>query len=138
MQFNIKLIFGLLLITTLTFTSKLFAQTNTDTWFVPTAAKHKLNPLKANEASIASGKILYNQQCGFCHGAQGKGDGPFALQQALNISDFSTIQFNLQTDGELYYKISEGRKSMPAFKTKIANKDEIWAIINYIRSLCNH
>lgn len=135
MQFNIKLIFGLLLITTLTFTSKLFAQTNSATWFVPTDAKIKSNPLKANAASIASGKILYIQQCSFCHGAQGKGDGPFVLQQELNISDFSTTQFQLQTDGEIYYKISEGRKSMPAFKTKFANKNEIWAVVNYIRTL---
>ncbi len=37
------------------------------------------------------------------------------------------------TDGELFYKISEGKKPMPVFKTKLS-EDDRWALVLLIRS----
>jgi len=37
------------------------------------------------------------------------------------------------TDGELFYKISEGKKPMPVFKTKLS-EDDRWHLVLLIRS----
>ncbi|HJV20865.1 MAG TPA: c-type cytochrome [Sediminibacterium sp.] len=104
-------------------------------WPVPDAQKNKVNPLKGNAASLADGKALYNQHCKSCHGTKGKGDGPKAAQLDTECGDFTTAAFQSQTDGALFYKTVEGRKDMPSFKKKIPDADEIWSIINYMRTL---
>lgn len=104
-------------------------------WPVPDAQKNKVNPLKGNAASLAEGKTLYNQHCKSCHGTKGKGDGPKAAQLDTECGDFTTSAFQSQTDGALFYKTVEGRKDMPSFKKKIPDADEIWSIINYMRTL---
>jgi mono/diheme cytochrome c family protein len=40
-----------------------------------------------------------------------------------------------QSDGSLFYKISEGREDMPSFKKKIPDEEDIWSIVNYLRTL---
>ncbi|MBH2003611.1 MAG: c-type cytochrome [Sphingobacteriia bacterium] len=104
-------------------------------WPVPDAQKNKVNPLKGNAASLAEGKTLYNQHCKSCHGTKGKGDGPKAAQLDTECGDFTTSALQSQTDGALFYKTVEGRKDMPSFKKKIPDADEIWSIINYMRTL---
>jgi mono/diheme cytochrome c family protein len=104
-------------------------------WPVPDAAKNKANPLKGDAASVASGKTLYNQHCKSCHGTKGKGDGPKAAQLDTESGDFTLAKFQSQTDGELFYKTSEGRKDMPSYKKKIPEANDIWAIVNYIRTM---
>jgi len=37
------------------------------------------------------------------------------------------------TDGELFYKISEGKKPMPVFKNKLT-EDQRWELVLLIRS----
>ena len=37
------------------------------------------NPVPADEASLARGKTQYEINCLICHGARGKGNGPFAV-----------------------------------------------------------
>ena len=106
-----------------------------DPWSVPDAAKNKVNPLKGDAASIATGKDLYNQHCKSCHGTKGKGDGPKASQLDTECGDFTKAAFQSQTDGSLFYKTSEGRKDMPSYKKKIPEAKDIWAVVNYVRTL---
>jgi hypothetical protein len=40
---------------------------------------------------------------------------------------------NGATDGELFYKISEGKKPMPVFKSKLT-EDQRWGLVLLIRS----
>ena len=103
-------------------------------WPVPEAAKNKANPVKADAASIANGKTLYTTHCKSCHGSKGKGDGPKASQLDTESGDFTSAAFQAQTDGALFYKTSEGRKDMPSFKKKIADANDIWAVVNYVRT----
>jgi mono/diheme cytochrome c family protein len=35
----------------------------------------------------------------------------------------------------LFYKTAEGRVDMPSFKKKIADQEDIWNLVNYMRSL---
>ncbi len=103
-------------------------------WSVPDAAKNKANPLKGDAASVATGKTLYIQHCKSCHGTKGKGDGTKASQLDTECGDF-TKDLASQTDGALFYKTSEGRKDMPSYKKKIPEANDIWAIVNYMRTL---
>jgi mono/diheme cytochrome c family protein len=51
-----------------------------------------------------------------------------------DCGDFTKPAFKSQTDGALYYKTAEGRKDMPAYKKKIPDANDIWAIVNYMRT----
>jgi len=105
-------------------------------WPAPESALKMKNPAKADESSIKEGKDLYAQHCKSCHGAKGKGDGPKAEKIDISCGDFSAPEMSKVTDGELYWKTTEGRKPMPSFKDKLSD-GERWAIVNYVRSLGN-
>jgi mono/diheme cytochrome c family protein len=114
-----------------------FAPRTTDQkpWPVPEDAKNKVNPKKSDAASIANGKNVFNLQCKSCHGAKGKGDGPKASTLDTECGDFTKAAVQAETDGSLFYKISEGRKDMPSFKKKIPDQNDIWAVVNFLRTL---
>lgn len=112
-----------------------FTSVNQTPWPVPDAYKNKVNPLKGDAGSVAKGKELYNQHCKSCHGTKGKGDGPKASQLDTECGDFTKAGFQAQTDGALFYKTFEGRKDMPSYKKKIPEAEDIWAVVNYMRTL---
>ncbi len=104
-------------------------------WPVPDKYEKMANPVKSDAASIANGKTLYNQHCKSCHGTKGKGDGTKASQLDTECGDFTTSAFHAQSDGALFYKTFEGRKDMPSYKKKIPEADDIWAVVNYMKTL---
>lgn len=104
-------------------------------WNVPDAAKNKKNPVAANAESISAGKALWATHCKSCHGTKGLGDGPKAAQLKTEPGNFSAADVQSQTDGSLFYKISEGREDMPSFKKKLPDADDIWSIVDFMRTL---
>ncbi|MBN8577941.1 MAG: cytochrome c [Cytophagales bacterium] len=105
-------------------------------WVVPETAKKVKNPTdKSSKEDLAIGKSLYAKHCQSCHGKEGYGDGPKAKELKGEVGDFSTAEFQSQTDGALFYKITTGRDDMPAFDKKIPDAEDRWLIINYIRTL---
>jgi len=104
-------------------------------WLVPDNYKNMKNPVASNAESIANGKTLYATHCKSCHGTKGLGDGTKAATLKTEPGNFSSADFQSQTDGSIFYKTSEGRDDMPGFKKKIADKDDIWSIVNYVRTL---
>ena len=104
-------------------------------WPVPDAAKNKSNPVASNAESIAVGKALWATHCKSCHGTKGMGDGPKAGQLKTEPGDFSQTDVQSQTDGSIFYKTSEGRDDMPSFKKKIPDADDIWNLVNFMRTL---
>jgi len=116
----------------LTFT--LFSFTlNNDEWVVPAKYETMKNPTDP-KVDLAFGKIMYNQHCKSCHGAEGYGDGTKAGGLDGDLGDFSTAEFQKQTDGSLFYKTKVGRDDMPSYSKKLSEED-IWLIVNYIRTL---
>lgn len=103
-------------------------------WPVPDKDKNMANPIKADASSIAEGKTLWIKHCQSCHGKSGMGDGPKAAQLKTEAGDFSKAATQSQTDGSLFYKTVQGRDDMPAFKKKIPDADDIWNIVNYMRT----
>lgn len=103
-------------------------------WAAPESAVKMKNPVKADDASIKEGKDLYAQHCKSCHGAKGLGDGTKAEKIDISCGDFSSEETVKATDGELYWKTTEGRKPMPSFKEKLSD-NERWAVVNFMRTL---
>lgn len=105
-------------------------------WVVPAEYKNKKNPTDASDKeNMAIGKSLYSKHCKSCHGAEGYGDGPKAADMKGDLGDFSTADFQAQTDGELFYKTTVGRDDMPEFSKKIPEDEDRWLIVNYVRTL---
>jgi mono/diheme cytochrome c family protein len=132
MKKYISILFTVLFVTVL---MAFVPRTTNDPWPVPDKYKNMANPVKSDATSIATGKELYTQHCKSCHGTKGKGDGPKAAQLDTECGDFTKSATQSQTDGALFYKTSEGRKDMPSFKKKIADQNDIWAVVNYMRTL---
>lgn len=106
-----------------------------DPWDVPGEYVNMDNPVASDDASIKSGKELYMKHCKSCHGEEGLGDGPKAETLDTESGDFTVEEFQSQSDGSIFYKTKEGRDDMPSFKSKIPNDNEIWQIVNFLRTL---
>jgi mono/diheme cytochrome c family protein len=77
---------------------------------------------------------VYADKCAHCHGDTGKGDGRDASRYDPAPMDFTDAKrMSEATDGELFYKISEGKKPMPVFKNKLS-EDQRWELVLLIRS----
>jgi mono/diheme cytochrome c family protein len=105
-----------------------------DPWPVPEKYNKMKNPVKSDAESLAAGKTLWVKHCQSCHGKSGLGDGSKAAQLKTEAGNFSKADVQSQSDGALFYKSSEGRDDMPSFKKKIPDADDMWAIVNYIRT----
>ena len=103
-------------------------------WAVPDKDAKIANPVKSNAESISAGKALWSLHCSSCHGKKGLGDGTKAAQLKTTPQDMTLASFQSQTDGALYYKISEGRDDMPSFKKKIPDAEDIWNLVNFVRT----
>jgi mono/diheme cytochrome c family protein len=104
-------------------------------WVVPEAFVKKVNPVKSDAESVKTGKELWGKHCQSCHGKTGLGDGTKAAQLETELSDFTTADVQKQTDGSMFYKVTEGRDEMPTFKKKIPDEEDIWSVVNYVRTL---
>ncbi len=99
-------------------------------WNAPADAKNLKNPVKG----VGSAKKNVEINCASCHGATGKGDGPAAAAlPPPKPADWTSARVQKQTDGELFWKITNGRGAMPPWK-HLPEKDR-WEIVNYIRTL---
>jgi mono/diheme cytochrome c family protein len=103
-------------------------------WPVPEEAKQLKNPLQPTAPALKSAREVYSDKCAHCHGDTGKGDGRDASRYDPAPTDFTDAKkLNEATDGELFYKISEGKKPMPVFKNKLT-EDQRWQLVLLIRS----
>jgi mono/diheme cytochrome c family protein len=106
-------------------------------WPVPEEAKQLKNPLQPSEAALESAKTIYKNKCANCHGDTGAGDGPDAERYDPLPADFTdTKLMSNVSDGELFYKISEGRKPMPNFKAKLT-EEQRWQLVLLLRSFAS-
>ena len=61
------------------------------------------------------------------------GDGVAAAGLQPKPMDWSSAAVQSDTDGELFWKITNGRGSMPAWRQ--LPETERWQVVNYIRTL---
>lgn len=115
------------------------AQANSPTWTAPAQAASQPNPLAADPGAKARGKALYDSACAACHGPKGKGDGPAGafLQRGgarIRPRDLSDPALAQESDGALFWKISEGRTPMPAFHETLSDEQR-WEVVTFVRTL---
>jgi mono/diheme cytochrome c family protein len=103
-------------------------------WDAPASAKQTKNPISATESSLAAGKKIYFKRCVNCHGKIGNGDGPDAFDLGIHPAKFSDPRMREESDGALFWKITRGKKPMPAYESRLS-PTERWNVINYLRTL---
>ena len=102
-------------------------------WSAPPEAVKRANPVPRDLTSIERGKNLFKTYCIACHGPQGRGDGPAAA--GLNPKPPNLVKMaGHHTDGDIAWKIENGRGAMPAWKGKL-KETEIWDLTNFIQTL---
>ena len=104
------------------------------TWNVPPEARMLANPVPADQTSIAAGKAIYEDRCADCHGHAGNGNGSKSMRFRVKPADFTDVGLmGTRTDGELFWKITAGKKPMPSFESKLTD-EERWMVVDYIRT----
>lgn len=104
-------------------------------------AEEAENPLAGNPEAIALGKVLYTENCAMCHGDNGEGDiGPSLVDNIFFYEEGDVADddyFEIINNGTSEGMVEEGRTAkggMPPFSDQM-QKNEIWSVISYIRSL---
>jgi len=115
--------------------SALYAFFHPGPWIVPAEAKLAQNPLKPSDVDLPATRKLFLDKCAECHGDAGKGDGSQARMYNPLPTNFTEVaHMNGISDGELFYKISEGHRPMPAFKKRLT-EEQRWQLVLFLRWL---
>lgn len=115
------------------FLLSLMALTPKEVWKAPASAKKMLNPVKDIEKATKDGKKLFTNMCVICHGTKGHGDGVAGMALNPRPASLNTALVQDQTDGEIFWKITEGRPPMATYK-EILTVHQRWQLVNYIRT----
>jgi mono/diheme cytochrome c family protein len=105
-------------------------------WKAPDDSKNLKNPYKDDTAAVTRGKELYGVYCWQCHGQSGYGDGAAGGALGQQPANFHSGRVRRQTDGELFWKLTNGKGNMPPFKSSL-KEEERWQLISYIRKIAN-
>jgi mono/diheme cytochrome c family protein len=111
-----------------------FVLAESSDWRAPPSAANRPNPVPVNAYTIGLGEKLYVTNCLTCHGPEGKGDGPGAAALEKKPANLGKrIKETGEKDGELFWKISEGRAPMVTWKEQLTETQR-WELVNYIRA----
>ena len=96
-------------------------------WQPPLPAVARANPLQPTAEIVGGGRKLFARNCAQCHGEDGSG-----LKHAADLQ-LPVVQ--QQTDGALWWKISNGnpRRGMPSFSG--LPELQRWQLVLYLRTL---
>ena len=105
---------------------------------IPTTAMTDVeNPVVLDSVVMKSGEDLYFANCAVCHGPAGRGlEVVDPLHNHGNAADLTDQRSILLSDGDLFYRISEGvlNSEMPAYDQALT-EEERWALVHYLRVL---
>ncbi len=94
------------------------------------------NPLAIDAQLLKAGQARFNTYCSPCHDKTGTGKGIVAVRtpswQPSNLTDARAKSL---ADGDIFDTITNGRRSMPAYKYQIQSENDRWAIVAYVRAL---
>jgi glucose/arabinose dehydrogenase/mono/diheme cytochrome c family protein len=105
-----------------------------DPWVAPAWTDGLKSTFKSNATTLSGGKELYSTYCASCHGTEGRGDGALGAELPVKPANFHAEMVKNQKDGNIFWKLAEGRGAMPSFKTTLSDEKR-WQLITYIRSM---
>ena len=92
------------------------------------------SPVAYDGKSIARGKMIYARYCTECHGKDGKAQID-VVANATNLTNPAKYLHGT-TEGEIFHSIRDGAGvDMPPFKAQLTKEEDIWSMVNFIRSL---
>lgn len=101
-------------------------------WTAPAEAKQIKNPLPKSDKVLGQAKKVFETNCVACHGPKGLGDGVAAAALPLKPANWTSPATQAESDGELFWKITNGRGPMPPWKHLPEN--DRWAMVHFIRT----
>jgi len=112
------------------------ARAHDPSWVVPPGARKAKNPVKVTPEGLAAAADIFHENCAPCHGDKGAGDGEMAqyLKKAKPSNFTDAAMMNEMTDGEIFWKLTEGRPPMPPWKDQLTDTQR-WQLVNYLRTL---
>ena len=98
-------------------------------WRAPADAVSRPNPLARKPEASAGGEKLFKRNCVECHGEDGSG------LAKKNAADLLLPQVQSQSDGTLFWKITNGNtnRGMPSFSR--LPELQRWQLVLYLRKL---
>lgn len=97
-------------------------------------ARKLKSPVAFSKESIARGRELFARNCTACHGNDGKSQ----VDVVANATDLTEPKMwrSGTAEGEIFRSIRDGAgDSMPSFKAQFRKEEELWHLVNFIRSL---
>ena len=97
-------------------------------------AKKLKNPVAHTKKSVTRGKTLFARDCASCHGPDGKAQ----VDVVADATDLTSPKLYKSgwSEGEIYRSIRDGAgETMPSFKAQISDDQDLWHLVNFIRSL---
>jgi mono/diheme cytochrome c family protein len=93
-------------------------------------------PVKIDADLLKIGQQKFNIYCAPCHDKAGSGKGIVAIRtpawQPTNLHELRLVN---TADGDIFWTITNGRRSMPAYKYQISDPRDRWAVVAYVRAL---
>jgi len=83
---------------------------------------------RGDPQAVSRGRDIFLTQCAGCHGAEARGNGPFALRRP------SPPALRGLKDTAILAAVRRGRDTMPAFIGTLPG-DEQWRLVEYLRTL---
>jgi mono/diheme cytochrome c family protein len=118
----------------LTGINPLYAQASRPAWVAPESAGSMKNPFTGNPSAATEGKQLFTSMCVICHGETGKGNGVAGVTLTPHPANFLGSVIRAESDGALFWKMSEGNAPMASYKTMLS-EEQRWKLVCYIREL---
>ncbi|MBI1767229.1 MAG: cytochrome c [Bacteroidetes bacterium] len=111
-----------------------FVFSQQSTWKAPASADKVVNPYSGSSTFAAEGKKIYESMCVICHGDKGKGNGAAGVSLTPRPANFLAITVRHESDGAIFWKLSEGNPPMASYKT-LLTETQRWQLVLFIRQL---
>jgi len=105
-----------------------------DRWIAPAWADTLKTPYHDEPLTLANGEELFGLYCASCHGESGYGDGAAGGALGQKPANFHDSLVKKQTDGALFWKMSNGKGNMPPFQD-VFTAEQRWQLVAYLRKL---
>jgi mono/diheme cytochrome c family protein len=105
---------------------------------IPSVVIERAGPNRLEDL-IARGRSRFDIYCSPCHGYTGDGNGMVtqratAIDNPFPAANLHEDRIRHMPDGQLFATISNGVRTMPAYRAQIPVQDR-WAIVAYVRAL---